>query len=155
MGCSDPGPNVVPVSGVVTLDGEPLKFKSLTLFPTEGTAGQGAGGYTDGEGNYSLVAVVPNAIKDYRGCPPGKYRVVVSEPLIPISDADFANPAAADGGSGDDPAPAVFLPDEGKPQRKKPGDIPSVYTAEASTPLVIEVAEGNETVNLELVSTNS
>ena len=153
VGCGDAGPDVVPISGVVTLDGEPLKFKSLTLFPTEGTVGQGAGGYTDGEGKYSLIAVVPNAIQDFAGCPPGKYRVVISEPLIPISDGDFANPTAATAGTADEPAPAIFLPDEGKPKKKKTGDIPAVYASEASTPLVIEVAAGNETVNLELVST--
>lgn len=151
VGCGESGPLVVPVSGSLTLDGEPLAFKSLTLLPAQGTTGQGAGGYSDGEGNYYLIAVVANATRDFRGCPPGKYRVVVSEPMIPMTEADFVNPTV-DSDDGDEPAPAVFLPDDVGKKKPSKGDIPTIYTSDKTTPLLIDVVEGTDTIDIELDS---
>ncbi|MEO8497568.1 MAG: hypothetical protein ABI614_21070 [Planctomycetota bacterium] len=152
IGCGESGPPVVPVTGTLTLNGAPLPFKSLTFFPAEGTGGQGAGGYSNGAGEYYLNAVVPNATRDFRGCPPGKYRVVVSEPLIPMTEADFTNPTL-DTSGGSEPAPAAFLPDDrGLKRKPKPGEIPAIYTSDETSPLLIDVAEGSETINFALVS---
>jgi hypothetical protein len=150
-GCGDPGLTLVPLTGTVTLDGQPLPFKSLMLIPTDGTPGHGAGGYSDGQGNYKLRAVVPGAIKDFPGCPPGKYQVIVTEPQVPLSDADFTDPASQVAAETDEPAPAIMLLDV-TPKRQVKGAIPSMYTSNRTSPLTIEVVEGSEVVNLELVS---
>lgn len=151
VGCGESGPTLVPLAGAITLDGQPLPFKSLMLIPTDGTPGHGAGGYSDGQGNYQLRAIVPGAVKDFPGCPPGKYQVVVSEPQVPISDADFAEPAAQVVAESDEPAPAIMLLDMA-PKKPVKGAIPSMYTSDKTSPLTIEVVEGSEVMNVELVS---
>jgi len=150
-GCGDSGPELVPITGKVSLDGEPVAFKSLTLSPIEGTAGHGASGFTDGEGSFTLLAVVPGAIRDFHGCPPGRYRVVITEPLIPMTDEDFQDVAAGVVPDDNEPAVAISIP-EPRARGKKVGSIPSVYSSRSSSPLIIDVATGDEAISLELDS---
>jgi len=136
---------LVPVDGTVFLNGQPLAYKSVLFLPEGETAGNGAGGYTNGDGEYSLIAVVFGATKDYDGCPPGRYRVVVSEPSIPITEADFG---PLDGEEeGDQPAVAV-----GPLMSPATRAIPAVYTSDETTPLVLEVPESGGVVDVELTS---
>ncbi|QDV56691.1 carboxypeptidase-like regulatory domain-containing protein [Rosistilla oblonga] len=152
-GCGDAGPPRVPITGTLTLDGEPLAFKSLTLTPIEGTTGGGASGYSDSEGKYQVLAMVPGAVQDFNGCPPGRYRVTVSEPLIPISDADFQTASKGEVIDSNEPAAAVFMPTTPRKKKQAKGAIPSVYASGTMSPLVIDVAEGNELIDLALAST--
>jgi hypothetical protein len=142
-GCGRSGPTLVPVNGTVSLDGQPLAFKSLLFIPDEGTPGNGAGGYTNGDGEYSLIAVVFGATRDFDGCPPGRYRVVVSEPTIPITEADFGPVDAYD--EGDEPAVAV-----GPVSNPVTREVPEIYASEQSTPLLLEVPKAGGVVNVEL-----
>jgi len=135
-GCGD-GLVLVPVEGTVLLDGQPLAYKSLLFLPEGETGGNGAGGFTDGDGNYKLNAVVFGATTDRPGCPPGTYRVVVSEPTIPISAKDFTSDSDTD--SGDEPVAAVGPVSEPPAQ-----GVPRTYTTAKSTPLVMEVSESPE-----------
>lgn len=144
-GCGPSGPKLVPVEGIVTLDGEPLAFKSLLFLPADGTDGNGAGGFTDGQGKFSLIGVVFGATSDFRGCPPGRYRVVVSESTIPLSEADFQS--SRRNANGREPEAAIGPM---KPATKS--EIPSRYTSAQSTPLVLEVPESGGTLNIELTS---
>jgi hypothetical protein len=84
-GCG-PGEGRVPVSGVVTLDGQPLSgvhvmFDQPELSPNENI---GYRGITDESGRYELRP----AIADDAGAPPGKYRVslttAVADPTAPV-----------------------------------------------------------------------
>ena len=151
VGCGDSGMTLVPLTGPITLDGKPLPFKSVMLVPIDGTPGHGAGGYSDGEGNYTLRAIVPGAVKDFPGCPPGRYQVVVSEPLLGINEASFSDTAGQDTGETDESAPAVMLL-EMEPKRQVKGPIPAMYTSERTSPLAIDVVEDINVVNLELAS---
>jgi hypothetical protein len=135
----------VPVSGPVSLDGETLAFKSLLFIPDRETAGNGAVGYTDGAGSYSLIAVIFGGTRDYDGCPPGRYRVVVSEPTIPITAADFG--PWDDEREGDELAVAV-----GPVSTPTARSIPSAYTTVQTTTLIIKVPETGGVVNLKLTS---
>lgn len=152
VGCGDSGPVCVPVTGTLTLDGEPLAFKSLTLTPIEGTTGGGASGYSDGQGKYQVLAMVSGAVRDFNGCPPGRYRVTISEPMIPISDADFDAARQGELLENGEPAAAVFMPSTPKRKKQAKGAIPSVYASSQMSPLVIDVAEGNEIIDLALAS---
>ena len=69
-GC-DRRPSRVPVSGQVTVDGEPLEFGSITFYAVAGGRPGGAS-LADG-GNYSVTMHDPND-----GLPPGKYTVTVA-----------------------------------------------------------------------------
>ncbi len=151
VGCGDSGPELVPVTGTLSLDGQPLAFKSVTLVPIEGTSGHGAAGFTDGAGSMKLLAVVPGAIRDFQGCPPGRYQVVITEPLIPMTEKSFQDAELGVVPDESEPAAAIFIPTSRRKKHKK-GDIPSMYTSTISSPLVIDVAEGNEDISLELDS---
>lgn len=144
VGC-DRGPKLVPVTGTVTLDGKPLPFKSLYFYPdrSAGTQGNGSGAFTDKEGKYYLIANIGGTTRDQRGVQPGKYRVAVTESVIPISEKDFAPQAAADKSA--EPGPGLIYTE--RPMRR---EIPSVYSSENSTPLVVDVPENGGTFDFEL-----
>lgn len=141
-GCGDGGPPLVSVHGKVTLDGKPLARKSVRFVPEPGTPGVGAGANTGEDGSYTLLAVRPGATRDTPGVPPGKYRVVVSEPVFPIE----ASAAPEADGS---PAPAIGLPDA-RP-RKKPS-IPAAYGSPDTTKLHVEVKPDGGVIDLALSS---
>ncbi|PQO25655.1 hypothetical protein C5Y96_22810 [Blastopirellula marina] len=148
VGCGDPGPHRLAVKGTLMLDGKPLPFKSLALMPIEGTGGHGAAGFSTGDGTFNLQAIVPGAIRDYRGCPPGRYRVVIGEPLIPISDEPVVEASMSEE---EGPAPAIAL--DLRPRRRATkGGIPAIYRLENTTPLVVEVSEGIEAYEFKLDS---
>jgi hypothetical protein len=138
-GCGESGPQLVPVHGRVTLDGKPLAGKTVKFIPEKETPGQGAGGNTDADGNYTLLAVRPGATRDRPGVPPGAYRVIVTEPMFPI---DLPVQKADDS----TPTPAIGLPSE---QPKKQA-IPSSYTSPESTLLRVEVPPKGGAIDLTL-----
>lgn len=79
LGCgSDDGPKLVPVSGKVTLNGQPLSGAHVTFLPTGETRGTGADGRTDAEGVFQLKARHrgPGAVA-------GTYKVVISKMVKP------------------------------------------------------------------------
>ncbi|MCH5373930.1 MAG: carboxypeptidase-like regulatory domain-containing protein, partial [Planctomycetes bacterium] len=58
------------VTGIVTLDGEPLEGAKVIFQPKKG---QPAAGITDGKGRYSLTT-----LENHDGAVPGQYRVIIS-----------------------------------------------------------------------------
>ncbi len=144
LGCADNAPIVVKVGGTVILDGVPLAHKNIMFFPEGSTPGAGAGGNTNAAGIYNVLAVRPGATRDVTGVPPGFYKVVITEPLIPV-DTPTPPPST-------DPAPAIGF-EIPKPLKKKI-TIPTVYTRQETTPLKVEVPPMGGTIDLELKSTN-
>jgi len=127
----------------VTLDGKVLASKSVQFMPEKGTDGTGAGGITSADGNYTLISVRPGATKDTPGVPPGKYAVVITEPLFPQGTAGLPV------GDSETPVPAIGIP-MAKPRSKS--GIPPIYGNAASTPLKIEVTSQGGVIDLKLVS---
>lgn len=142
LGCGDKGPRLVKVEGTVNLDGAPLPFKNIMFHPEGKTPGAGAGGNTDAKGYFNVFAVRPGATIDVGGIPPGAYRVVLNEPLIPV-DIPIAP-------EGNEPAPAIGIP-IAKPV-KKSYKIPPIYNDPEKTPLKAEITENGGTFNFELKS---
>jgi hypothetical protein len=143
FGCGSNEIPLIAVSGKVTIDGKPLAFKKISFIPQPGTPGMGSGANTNKDGEFKLLAVRPGTTVDVYGVTPGKYKVVVTEPVFPITDIDIV-PAA----TGDGPAPAIGLP-VAKPVKKSDA-IPARYVKEETTPLLIEVSADTPTINLEL-----
>jgi len=141
-GCTKAEPRLVAVRGTLLLDGKPLVAKSILFSPEEGTDGLGAGANSRADGSFELLAIMPGSVRNQAGVMPGRYRVIVSEPIIPIDLAE--EPAAGDGG----PAPAVGFRDV----RAVKGGIPAVYRSRETTPLIVEVAPGTGAMNIELTS---
>ena len=70
--CSDGRPVRVPISGIVTIDGEPVKFGSILFSPQDGTR-PGGGAIEGEEGRFRVSTYTA-----FDGLPPGKYDVTVS-----------------------------------------------------------------------------
>lgn len=69
IGCGDGRPIRVPVSGQVSIDGEPLQYGSVMFIPDEG---RGSGGSINSDGRFSLTCYEEND-----GVIPGKFGVRV------------------------------------------------------------------------------
>jgi hypothetical protein len=80
-GCPGTGgdlPDVVPVSGTVTLDGEPVSGVMVTFSPGDTTRGGICTGITDESGRYELKDG-----QQHVGAPPGQYAVTCSKFVMP------------------------------------------------------------------------
>jgi hypothetical protein len=73
-GSDEREPELVPVSGTVTLDGKPAEGVTVGFVPQEGTAGTGAYGSTDASGEYTL-----SHKNGKPGVEVGQYRVTFSK----------------------------------------------------------------------------
>lgn len=75
-GGSDSGPDIemIPVTGSVAMDGQPLVGAMVEFHPTGKTKGNGGYGLTDETGNFTLSDYHSNP-----GCPPGEYGVTFSK----------------------------------------------------------------------------
>ncbi len=82
LGCGEGEPSLVPVSGVVTLDGAPLKDATIEFLPP---GGWGSIGRTDDAGRYELLYRARS-----KGATPGKHTVRISTRIE--KDADSTNP---------------------------------------------------------------
>lgn len=74
---------LVPVAGVVELDGAPLERSAVTFRPLDGTAGPGGMAITDASGRFVIYS--PQGKK---GMAAGSYKVTVSrrEPKTPVAE---------------------------------------------------------------------
>ena len=79
VGCSQSGPAVEYVQGVVTLDGAPLEGATV-FFSPKGSAGKGAAGKTQSDGSFTLNT---QGAKPGAGTAVGDYSVTVSKIEMP------------------------------------------------------------------------
>lgn len=73
-GATGSGLEMIPVTGMVRLDGKPLTSATVMFNPLPGTKGNGGYGVTNAEGKFSVI--------DYQetpGCPPGEYAVTFTK----------------------------------------------------------------------------
>ncbi|MDR2704267.1 MAG: carboxypeptidase-like regulatory domain-containing protein [Planctomycetaceae bacterium] len=70
IGCNS-GPNTASVSGVVTIDGEPVQGVHLKFSPKSGE--RPSVGYTNERGEYTLLFT-----QDQKGCIPGEHVVTIN-----------------------------------------------------------------------------
>ena len=110
LGCGDSGPNLVSVSGIVTINEKPLEGAFVQFSPDPSNKeGQPAEDKTGPAGNYKAMT------KGRSGVVPGKYKVVVTKiPTAPVAgvsdqfkDDPFMAKLSADG------------PEVGKAAKKK------------------------------------
>jgi hypothetical protein len=76
-GCGEGGPKIVPVSGMVIIDGKPLTYGHVQVLPA---GWRPATGRIGGDGRFTLTTTVAND-----GCPVGTHPVVIlaSESITP------------------------------------------------------------------------
>ena len=136
-GCGDsppaakPLPESKPVTGKVTLGGEPLADARIFFAPKGTTEGQGASGSTDSQGVYVLTTTDSSG-RPASGCIPGEYKVTVSKIV------------RGDG--------TVVPPDSQEPPMMSGGmeSIPLEYSDFTSTKLTANVGPEGGTIDLTL-----
>jgi hypothetical protein len=104
VGCGSGSDKVVPVSGTITLDGQPLAGANITFQPTggekAGSAGPGSGAVTDAAGKYVLKTA---EAKPCPGAVVGKHTVRITGAQDQrAADDDTQRPPAKD------PVPAHY-----------------------------------------------
>jgi len=128
IGCTGetkPFENLVPVRGVVTLDGKPLPSGSVLFYPVDQVAGQSAvGNIVNGKFNAITTVSSPGVIV-------GKYQLCILAPdeskgTAPLDSNDIP------------PAP--------------PSLVPEKYTSIATSGLDVDVSQGMAPLKLELKS---
>jgi hypothetical protein len=132
LGCGSgkpEGPELVPVTGTVLLDGKPLPGADVTFVPTENTPGMGGSARTDEEGKFELTYARGDS-----GAPAGQYRVTVSRRLMPDG-----TPVPVD-----DETPPID-----SPARET---LPAVYNDPEQTRLTATVEANGSSVELKLES---
>ncbi len=132
-GCGKRGPKLADVSGIVTLDGQPLGNVIVTFVPIEG--GVSSSGVTDEAGHFTLSCSLG------RGALVGQHRVYVQSQAAGPGDIIIPDEDAPD-----------YRPDPYASLRAPPfvEKIPSRYNT--NTELVQEVRPGVNNVNLDLTS---
>lgn len=80
LGCGKgyEGGKLAPVSGTVTLDGQPAAGVTVLFDPTDKTGGQGGMGATDASGKYEL-----KTRGEFAGVVPGQYKVTCVKYVMP------------------------------------------------------------------------
>jgi hypothetical protein len=141
VGCG--GPATVPVSGTVTLDGEPVDGATVTFVP-EGE-GRPANGNTDASGNFTLTTFTGGD-----GALPGSYNVTVFKTAAPVeADTEGEDAGAAGDESEGEVNPDVMGADVSADAESL---LPAKYSVATTTDLKVEVKAGMEPVKLELTS---
>ncbi len=132
LGCGSGKPSAVPVTGVVTLDGNPVEKAAVMLMPTDSkTGGQPSSGLTDGQGKFTLKTE-----KVGPGVLPGSYQATV---IKKETSGILPGQNGLDGGI----APGGI---------KEKWIIPKKYSLPNESGLKVEVKSGMEPVKFELKS---
>lgn len=130
--------DMVPVEGVVTLDGQPLEGAAVSFVPDQ--KGRPAQGETDAAGKFTLSTAAAGD-----GVVPGKYKVGVSKMEKPSGGAAGAAGAAPEGqvqlsgppmGKGSPPLPKSLVP--GKYVNPNTSEI-TVVVEKGMAPVQIEL----------------
>jgi hypothetical protein len=129
-GASGDLPELVPVSGTVTLDGEPESGVQVTFVPTGSTKGGSSYGATDESGKYELTAD-----DGRKGAAVGEFQVMCNKWVMP-DGSDFV-------GEPGGPSPMEAGASELLPPR---------YSREDATELTATVPAGGGTVDFDLTS---
>ena len=132
IGCGSGKPGTVQVTGVVTLDGNPVEKAAVMLMPTDSkSGGLPASGATDQKGQFTLKTekIGPGAL-------PGSYRATV---IKKETSGILAGPNGLDGGI----APGGI---------KEKWIIPKKYSMPNESGLTVEVKAGMEPLSFDLKS---
>ena len=128
-GCGPGRPATVPVTGTVTLDGQPVAGASVMFSPAQ--SGHPASGRTDQSGNFTVRTFEPGD-----GALPGRHTVTVT---LQKTAGMTADPDGLEG----DVAPGGLQVE---------WIVPRKYASQKTSGLTVEVQRGMEPVRLELTS---
>jgi hypothetical protein len=82
-GCGPKPPETIPVTGLVTLDGQPCPSAGVTFIPQGDTQGRGGMGQTDGAGRFTVHLDDGKSAHGPAGLLAGNYKVLISKLVNP------------------------------------------------------------------------
>lgn len=135
-GC-DSGPRTARVTGVITIDGEPVPNASIAFYPENGRASVGT---TDANGKYELVYT-----NNRKGALLGEHVVTISTEIVNVTDY-----AADDSYEGENPD-ADPGAEESAPQSRDEF-LPARYRERESSELTAVVNGGENVIDFPLTS---
>ncbi|MGL6195075.1 MAG: carboxypeptidase-like regulatory domain-containing protein [Thermoguttaceae bacterium] len=135
LGCNK-GPALIPVSGKVTLNGEPLEGANVSFSPKHIGNGDAAVGVTDANGLYKLQIMDPKA-KVGGGTTKGEYTVTIRKSLVEWDGKSYVQ-----GMGNSEPARATTVREL----------MPQIYTSDATTPFSAVVEKGKKNYDFDVVS---
>ena len=131
-GAADDGrPTRYPVSGTVTMNGQPVAGATLNFLSSDGS--RSAVGQTDAQGRYELTTFSPGD-----GALPGDYGVAIMKYELTTDAAARPEDEAPDEPAGDDPF-------AGGPDPEPVNVLPERYASVATSDLTATVVEGDNT----------
>lgn len=95
IGCQEPASQTTPVTGLVTLDGQPCAGANVTFIPTGDTRGNGGTGQTDETGKFVAHLHSNTAKPGAAGLFPGQYKVLINKTVNPDGTPFVASPDVA------------------------------------------------------------
>ena len=132
-GCSADNPSLVPVNGIVTMDGQPVAEIIVTFTPTGETLGNGAIGGTDTTGRFTL-----SDVRGDQGAHVGEYKVS----LYPTPTSDKAGLPTDVVSSGAAGIPDIFMDPNHSPLRA------NVPASGAEVEVALAAVEKDSTVDV-------
>lgn len=128
VGCGQSGPNItlVPASGKLTANGQPLANVAVGL---HGDAPRIVTGITNASGEFVLGTFKPGD-----GAPPGRYRVTLAPG--PAQVADEGRPVTME--------EALERGGQAQPVQSPAVQIPEIYRDPKTTPLEVEIKAGEK-----------
>ena len=132
VGCGGSGLGTIPVSGKITVDGQPMEGVMVVFNPGDG--GRAAAGRTDAQGIYKLTTEIAGD-----GALPGSYKVAVSKHENAADDVptnvDPNDPASLD---------AVYSKVDARKKQVSTSFIADMYGNPMGSGLTAEVKSGGE-----------
>jgi hypothetical protein len=129
-GCGPRGPAVYPVSGTLTISGQPAANVQVVFMPVD-PSHQVAIGRSDANGLYALTWGSTNR----NGAEQGRYKVVLNQ-LETETDSETTDKYSAVGNR--------------RPPKPPVAQFPAEYSAADTSPKEVEVSTGSNTINIEL-----
>lgn len=126
IGCGGDGPATYPVTGKITIKGQPAKDIRLTFSPVD-PKGEAATGVVAADGTYTLST----GIQGKPGAMPGKYKVVI---VADLSKVDMS--AAYSGAKG--------------PPKPPESPAPKEYENAQTSPKEVEVQAQSNTIDIDI-----
>lgn len=130
LGCGNDGPTLYPVTGKITINGQPAKGVQVSFYPQ--TPDQPiASSHVNDDGTYELRSTTENR----PGAVVGKYKVVLTQ-AAPSGEAAASMYASGAKGGGVPGMPAASFPPE--------------YGSQATSPKEVEVKAESNAINIEI-----
>lgn len=136
-GCGPKPPETIPVTGLVTLNGQPCSKASVNFIPQGETKGRGGQGQTDEQGRFTVHLDDGKSAQGSAGLMAGGYKVLISK---------LVNP---------DGTPYKAVPDVAPIDSNARETLPEIYSHYEQTKLSVDIQAPSRDLKFDLQSSPS